>query len=87
MWERKNSGELAVVDLASNELWEMLRNMLPNTREQRLAYLLFHCALKPKEILHLFPREFQDVQEINVLRRSIIELLLDRIDQFEGGES
>jgi len=81
--ERRNSEELAAVDLASDELWEMLRNMLPNTREQHLAYLLFHCALKPKEILHLFPREFQDVQEINVLRRSIIELLLDRIDQFE----
>jgi hypothetical protein len=85
--ERKNSGEFAVVDLASDELWEMLRNMLPDTREQRLAYLLFHCALKPKEILHLFPQEFQDVQEINVLRASIIKLLLDGIDQSRGGES
>jgi len=85
-WERKNSGELAAVDLTSDELWEMLRNMLPNTREQRLAYLLFHCALKPKEILQLFPREFQDVQEMNVLRASIILLLLNCIKQSRGGE-
>jgi hypothetical protein len=87
MWERKNLGELEAVDLASDELWKMLRNMLPNTREQRLAYLLFHCALKPKEIVQLFPREFQDVQEINVLRASIIVLLLDCIEQSRGGES
>jgi hypothetical protein len=86
MWEQKNSGELAAFDLASDELWETLRNMLPNTREQRLAYLLFHCALKPKEIVHLFPREFQDVQEINVLRASIIVLLLNCIEQSRGGE-
>ena len=86
IWERITSGELAVVDLASDELWEMLRNMLPNTREQRLAYLLFHYALKPKEIVQLFPGEFQDVQEMNVLRASIIVLLLNCIEQSRGGE-
>jgi hypothetical protein len=81
--EPRNSEESAAVDLASDEFWGMLRKMLPNTREQHLAYLLFHCALKPREVIHLFPLEFQDVQEISRLRRSIIERLLDHMDQFE----
>ena len=81
--EPRNSEESAAVHLTSEELWEMLRNMLPNTREQHLAYLLFHCALKPIEIIHLSPLEFQDVQEISRLRRSIIGRLLDHMDQFE----
>jgi hypothetical protein len=81
--EPTNSEGSAAVDLTCDEFWEMLRKMLPNSREQHLAYLLFHCALKPREVMHLFPLEFQDVQEISRLRRSIIERLLDHMDQFE----
>jgi hypothetical protein len=58
------------------ELWEVIRNLLPDGREQRVAYLLFYCGLKPREIIHYCPQEFSDVQEIYRLRRHIIERLL-----------
>ena len=49
--------------------------MLPDEREQRLAYLLFHCGLKPREIIHYCPQEFSSVQEIYRLHRNIIDRL------------
>jgi hypothetical protein len=57
-------------------LWETIQDMLPNERERRVAYLLFHCNLKPREIVRLCPQEFREVQEIYRLRRNIIERLL-----------
>jgi DNA-directed RNA polymerase specialized sigma24 family protein len=62
------------------ELWELLQRMLPNAREQRLAYLLFHCGLKPREILHYCPQEFSDVRDIYRMRRNIMERLLRSAD-------
>jgi hypothetical protein len=53
-----------------------MHNLLPDARQQRLAYLLFHCGLKPKEIVRAYPEEFGDVQEIIRLRRSIIGRVL-----------
>lgn len=57
------------------ELWNVIRDMLPEAREQRLAYLLYHCGLKPREILQRCPHEFSDVQEIYRLTRNIMERL------------
>jgi hypothetical protein len=61
--------------LSCAELWELLQGELSNGREQRLAYLLFHCGLKPREIAHCRPLEFGDVCEIYRLRRNIMERL------------
>jgi hypothetical protein len=74
----------------SSEVWEVLQTMLPNEHEQRLAYLLFHCGLKSREIVRFRPQEFSDVQEIYRMRRSIIDRLLRNADQLrwrlgEGG--
>jgi len=74
----------------SSEMWEVLQTMLSNKREQRLAYLLFHCGLKSREIVRFCPQEFSDVQEIYRMRRSIMERLLRNADQLrwrlgEGG--
>ena len=60
----------------STEVWDILQTMLPNRHEQRLAYLLFHCGLKPREIIRFCPQEFRDVHEIYCLRRNIMERLL-----------
>ncbi|MBV8695548.1 MAG: hypothetical protein JO125_06215 [Chloroflexi bacterium] len=60
---------------AHNETWQMLETMLSSSREQRLAYLLYHCGLKPKEIVHLYPQEWGDVQEVYRLRCIILERL------------
>lgn len=67
--------------IASLEGWEILQALLPNEREQRLAYLLFHCGLSPREIMHFCPQEWSDVQEVSRLRRNIIERVLGNANQ------
>ena len=62
------------------EVWENIRSLLPNEREQQLAYLLFHCGLGPREIVRLRPQEWSDVCEIYRLRRNIFEQLLSNYE-------
>ena len=70
-------GEPSMEDVTCcNELWDLLKGILPNTREQRLAYLLFHCGLKPREIVQFCSPEWSSVQEIYALRRIIMERIL-----------
>jgi hypothetical protein len=54
--------------------------ILTNPREQRLAYLLFHCGLGPREMIRFCPQEWSDVQEIYRLRRNIMERILRNAD-------
>ena len=63
-----------------HEVWEAILPLLPDSRDQRVAYLLFHCGLKPREILRFCPQEFSDVQEVYRLRRNIMERLLRHAD-------
>jgi len=65
---------------SSTEVWGYLQGMLHNVREQRLAYLLFHYGLRPREILHNYPQEFSDVCEIYRLRCNIMGRLLTNLD-------
>ncbi len=65
----------------SSEVWEVVKTMLPNEREQRLAYLLYYCGLKPREIIRFCPQPFSDIREIYRLRRCIMERLLRNVDQ------
>lgn len=58
------------------ELWKQIQGILPDIRSQRLAYLLYNCGLKPKEIVASCPQEFDNVQEIYRLRCNIIEQIL-----------
>jgi len=74
--------ELFAEDLdEGREIWESIRSLLPDEREQRLAYLLFHCGLKPREIVCLRPQEFHNVQDIYRLRCNITEQLLRNVDR------
>ena len=74
-------GELQVEDdLESSEVWDILKMVLPNGDEQRLAYLLFHCGLKPREIMRFCPQEFSDVRDIYRLRNNIMNRLLRNAD-------
>ena len=59
-----------------NELLDRLQAQLHNQREQRLAYLLYHCGLDPAEIVRYCPQEWSDVQEIIRLRRIILARLM-----------
>lgn len=70
-------GEPRLADqIDSNEIWEALQTLMLNARERRLVYLLYHCGLRPREILHFCPQEWSDIQEIYRLRRNILERLL-----------
>ena len=71
-------------NLDSYEIWQTVVKVLRDHREQRLAYLLYHCGLKPREILHLCPGEFSDVREIYVMRRNIIDRLRRNAHRFRG---
>jgi hypothetical protein len=67
--------------LDSCEVWFTLQGMLPDQREQRLAYLLYHCGLKPREIVRFCPLEWSDIQEIYRMRRNILDRLRRNTDQ------
>ena len=70
----------AALEMAS-EIWAKLQTMLDDQREQRLAYLLYHCGLSPREIVRFYPQEWSDVLEIHGLRRAILERLLRNASQ------
>jgi hypothetical protein len=63
-----------------SEVWDILKTLFSKPREVRLAYLLFHCGLKPREIVHVCPQEFEDVREVYGLRCTIMERVLRNAD-------
>lgn len=74
-------GELASEDSPyEQELWDVIKSLLPTPRERRVAYLLFHCGLKPREIVQFCKNEFPEVREVHRLRRNIVERLLRQAD-------
>jgi len=75
------AGEPAVEDQdEGSELWEVIRDMLPSERERRLAFLLYQCNLKPREIVRLRPQEFPDVNEVHRMKRNIVDRLARSAD-------
>ena len=73
----------------ANERWEAIKSVLPNRREQKLAYLLYYCGLKPRQIVQFFPGEFSNVQEIFRMTRNILDRLKrnkDRLRWLLGDE-
>ena len=56
----------------SNEIWKNIQSQLSDARQQRLAYLLFHCGLKPREIVQSYPLEYSNLQEILRLRYKVM---------------
>lgn len=80
--EPGEAGEPGAEDhMEGPEVWEILQRLLPDPRERRLAYLLYHCGLKPREIVRFCAPEWNDVQEIYRLRRNILERLVRYADQ------
>jgi len=62
------------------DLWDTIKNLIPTSRERRVAYLLFHCGLKPREIVQFCADEFPEVREVHRLRRNVVERLLRQAD-------
>jgi hypothetical protein len=63
------------------ELWEIIRGILPGEKEKRIAYLHFHCNLKPREIIRYCPGEFSSEDEIYRLKRNIMERIMRNTDK------
>jgi hypothetical protein len=53
-----------------------IQYILAQTHDQRLAYLLFHCGLKPEEVVKTYPQEFGNIQHVTHLRHKLIEQML-----------
>jgi hypothetical protein len=79
--EPGSPGELVMEDgMGSGARWENLQEILPDVRERRLAYLLFHCGLTPRQIVRFCPQDFNDVDEISHLRLTVMERQLHHAD-------
>ena len=61
---------------AEEELWNLIRRILPDRREQKLVRLLWVEDYKPGEVARLFPQDFPDVQAVYQLSRSLRDRLL-----------
>ncbi len=71
------AGKLLVeIDDHQHSYREVIESLLTDMRERRLAYLLFHCGLKPREIVRFCPQEWSSVSEIYSLRSTIMERFL-----------
>ena len=74
--EPGSPNELLVEDTYhEHEWWSVIEKLLTNERERRVIYLLYHCGLKPREIVMRCPDEFTTEQEIYRLRRNGLERL------------
>ncbi len=62
--------------------WKSIESLLGDERERRLAYLLYYCGLKPRDIVVRCSQEFDDVKEIYRLSHNIIERLWRNRDRF-----
>jgi len=82
------SEELAAEEpIDAQNIWKIIESLLFDARERRVAYLLYFCGLKPREIVIRCPKEFDDVKEIYHLRHTIVEQLQrnrDRLRQVLG---
>jgi hypothetical protein len=70
-------------------IWDSIQSLLPDEHERRLAYLLYYCGLKPRDIVLRCPGEFDDVKDIYRLSHNIVERLRrnrDRLRHILGGD-
>jgi DNA-directed RNA polymerase specialized sigma24 family protein len=64
----------------SGELWQAITHLLPDKRQLRVAYLLYQCGLKPREIVRLCFDEFDIVlpDDFRTLRLKLSESFCSR---------
>lgn len=76
---RSHTGDLEAASTTNNkssEIWENLNKGLYDTREHRIAFLLFNCGLSPDDIVQSYAEEFNNVHEITHLRHRIIKQMI-----------
>ncbi len=57
------------------ELWSKVRAILPDEREFRIIFLVYHEGLKPRQILQYCPGEFNDIKEVRRLLKNAMDRL------------
>lgn len=57
------------------QLWKSVQALLADEQQRRLAYLLYYCGLKPRDIARLYSQEFADVKDIYRLNHNILQRL------------
>jgi len=62
-------------NMARKELWEWLQNQIKDDKEQTVVYGLFVLALKPREVLDLYPHTFTDIKEIYRAKENLLARL------------
>ncbi|MFL5592033.1 MAG: hypothetical protein ACJ8DI_30880 [Ktedonobacteraceae bacterium] len=68
--------EPAIADAIDGQsIWDDIQGFLPDERERRVAYLLYYCGLKPRDIIVRCSHEFKDVQEIYHLNHNVVKRL------------
>ncbi len=85
------SSEEPLIEAPPDEsaIWQSIQELLTDQREQRAAYLLYYCGLKPREIVMRCPHEFDDIKEVYRLNHNIVERLRrnrDRLRLILSGE-
>jgi DNA-directed RNA polymerase specialized sigma24 family protein len=58
-----------------DEWWSVVESILTDKYERRVIYLLYHCGLKPREIVIHCPGEFANEQEVYRFRRNGLDRL------------
>jgi hypothetical protein len=84
---RSHTGDLegaSTTNAKSSEIWENLKQGLSDTREQRMAFLLFNCGLSPDYIVQSCAEEFNNEQEIISLRHRIIKQMISSGNTFSA---
>jgi DNA-directed RNA polymerase specialized sigma24 family protein len=61
--------------LAGRELWDLIVGLLPDEKEQLLAYLCFVRQMRPRQICDRHPERFATVDEVYRTKRNLIERL------------
>ncbi len=80
--EPECSIELSTEDIYdSQHLWRSVQALLVDERQRRLAYLLYYCGLKPRDIARVCSQEFADVKDIYSLTHNILERLRRNSDR------
>lgn len=77
------TGDLRHEDnIESNDVWDTFKKTIPNDKEQRLAFLFFHCGLNPRQVRGLYQQEYGDLETLNHLRTSLINSVIRNADHF-----